>query len=232
MTNTIELKTEDVQAEGYHQTIMNVAYGKWQAHDNKICNTLNMMRDSDTVYTHEEMNVIRKEMWSMAEWLETLSEIEKVAVASGKFNQQVCNGGWGQWMFNGYMKDTTEILVEFLPMLPQTEGVKVVREFVDKIHINADEYEWGEGEYLSDEPEECGCDECGGDGKVYNDETDEYEDCEECGGEGYFEEDKYVNRADELYEVIDPNNSFDSLFYTVNDDFMATCEEFFKGLYQ
>lgn len=229
---TIELKPEDVQKDGYHQSIMNVAYAKWQAHDNKIRETLKMMEESDVVYTEEEKKVIAKEMWSMAEWLDTLSEIEKVAVAAGKFNQQVCNGGWGQWMFNGYMKDTTEILVEFLPMLPQTEGVKVVKDFIDRLYAVADKHEWGEGEYLSDEPEEYACDECGGDGTHYNEETEEWEDCEECGGEGYFEEDKYVAHADDLYEAVDPANSFDDLFYTVNDDFLATCEKFFKGLYQ
>lgn len=229
---TIEINEEDVQAEGYLQAIMSIAFKKWQAHNNKIRDILIKMQESDTVYTREEIEVIKKEIWSMAEWLDTLSEIEKFAVAAGKFNYQVEDGGWGQWMFNGFMKDTTEILVEFLPMLPQTEGVKVVKDFIDRLYALAEKHEWGEGEYLSDEVEEYGCDECGGDGTNYNEETEEWEDCEECGGEGYFEEDKYVAHADELYKAVDPANSFDDLYYSVKKDFLASCNEFFKGLYE
>ena len=63
-----------------HQEIMNGAYDKW------------------------------KEKTSMKEWLFELTGLEKKAVALGKLNQQVCNGGFVQWCDNGYAKDTIDIL--------------------------------------------------------------------------------------------------------------------------
>lgn len=40
----------------------------------------------------------------MSAWFMSLTPFEKEVVAIGKFNQQVNNGGFSQWSFNGYKK--------------------------------------------------------------------------------------------------------------------------------
>jgi hypothetical protein len=57
-----------------HQELMNKAYANWK--------------------TNEKMN--------SQEFFESLSELEKTAVALGNLNYQVGNGGFMQWEENGY----------------------------------------------------------------------------------------------------------------------------------
>lgn len=154
-------------SEGYHQGIMYEAYEKFT------------------------------EDISMEEWFESLSKIEKYAVASGKFNQQTCNGGYIQWIDNGYAKIMIGELCEFLNELPQNEEIKFISKHINILNEEFPKYEYGEGNYIEETEEicpncsgngelecpECGgeepiCPNCGGEGTVDNEE------CTECDGEG------------------------------------------------
>ncbi len=58
-----------------HQELMDRAYDRWQSEDNN---------------------------WSKQDFYDQLDAKERLAVFTGNFNYQVCNGGFGQWDGNGY----------------------------------------------------------------------------------------------------------------------------------
>lgn len=53
----------------------------------------------------------------MEEWFQALDENEQIAVAIGKFNQQVTNGGFYQWWDNGYAVAMYASLIKGLEMM-------------------------------------------------------------------------------------------------------------------
>lgn len=71
-------RTDELEADGYHQSIMNIMYEQWQKEDAKSYNDI-------------------------LNWFETTyGSLAKFAVLIGKYNQQVCNGGHIQYFHNGY----------------------------------------------------------------------------------------------------------------------------------
>jgi hypothetical protein len=71
-------RTDEIDTDGYHQTIMNIMYEQWQ--------TRNATSYNDIL-----------------NWFEiTYGSLAKFAVLIGKYNQQVCNGGHTQYFHNGY----------------------------------------------------------------------------------------------------------------------------------
>ncbi len=71
-------RTDEIDTDGYHQSIMNIMYEQWQKED--------AMSYSDIL-----------------NWFETnYGSLAKFAVLIGKYNQQVCNGGHIQYFHNGY----------------------------------------------------------------------------------------------------------------------------------
>lgn len=64
-----------------HQELMNEAYELWQAND-----------------------------WSRTQFIMRLNWLQRVAVITGNFNYQVCNGGFVQWHDNGYSAQADELI--------------------------------------------------------------------------------------------------------------------------
>jgi hypothetical protein len=84
---------------------------------------------------------------SMGEWFNNLTLLQREAVAVGKLNQQVCNGGWYQWIFNGYAKVMGETAFDALRKFEQTPEVRKVVELTQNVLHEADNKNYGEGEY-------------------------------------------------------------------------------------
>ena len=67
--------------------------------------------------------------WSIDEFFDHLSFIQRVAVALGNLNYQVGNGGFSQWGFNGYAESHYDFLsrlnTEKYPQL--TEALKIMQ---------------------------------------------------------------------------------------------------------
>lgn len=107
------------------QGILDVAYDRWQAHDRVVEEYGNkayarhlaesketdeyMKRAEASDLTQREIRSLQlvgalDKRWSLCEFFAQLSPREHLATVLGKFNQQVCNGGFSQWNYNGYQK--------------------------------------------------------------------------------------------------------------------------------
>lgn len=95
----------DSVSEDYIQKIMNIAYAEWQKPENK--------------------------RWDFASFVANLTRLEAAAVTIGKLHQQVCNGGFTQWLENGYSKENAgETLVAELTYMAQ-EGSEVAQKVLE-----------------------------------------------------------------------------------------------------
>ncbi len=79
------------------QTAMNKAYDRWQKH--QVTTTGTMPEDTQS------------STWSKQMFWDHLDADERFAVFIGNFNYQVENGGFTQWLSNGYAEDE---IVSFL----------------------------------------------------------------------------------------------------------------------
>jgi hypothetical protein len=87
-------RTDEIDTDGYHQTIMNIMYEKWQ--------TESAMSYNDIL-----------------NWFETTyGSLAKFAVLIGKYNQQVCNGGHIQYFHNGYADGKGGFMSDHDPSIP------------------------------------------------------------------------------------------------------------------
>lgn len=111
----------------YHQTIMNITYDDWNAHNDAL--QYRMHRDKDTLFvgtlekcreyerslSEEDRDGLRcnlldgEKRWGLHEMLENAAEkyglAFKTFVQLGNYNYQVCNGGHYQYFDNGYASD-------------------------------------------------------------------------------------------------------------------------------
>jgi hypothetical protein len=158
----------------------------------------------------------------MSEWLETLSTIEQDAVSLGKLNQQVCNGGWAQWVGNNYAKDTMEYLVPALKKLPKTEEIRLIRRIVEQVETIGEQNDWGEG-YHFDQIEND-CEECGGTG-----ESDHGE-CSWCDGDGYVTDEEQIRNEDTFFEDVAEHKDWNDKFFEVSDKFIEICQNYFEHI--
>lgn len=75
----------------------------------------------------------------MSELFAELPEFKKFLFAMAKLNQQVENGGWSQWISNGYADDTGEYLVGVLttitkdPNQEHMSQLKYIRRMLDRV---------------------------------------------------------------------------------------------------
>ena len=65
------------------QELMDAAYKRWQDHNESVDNNYNLQ-------------------WDQQQFWDQLSEAEEIAVYVGNLNYQVENGGFQQWVDNGY----------------------------------------------------------------------------------------------------------------------------------
>lgn len=103
-----------VDGDSRWQQLMNEAYDKWQK--------------------NSKAGVV--ESWTYAQFLRQLSVAERRAVILGNLNYQVENGGFSQWVDNGYASDSGVELLEILPEMGEASEkvgalVQSVLEHVD-----------------------------------------------------------------------------------------------------
>lgn len=122
------------------QGLMNDAYERWQEPDNK---------------------------WSREEFMGQCSDLERKAVLLGNLNYQVCNGGFCQWVDNGYGLEWQEV-VEVLKEIGTENALKtinLIERFAEYINLAEDNH--GFGDYWAEETDEFGF--------SYDDDFEEYE---------------------------------------------------------
>lgn len=100
------------------------AHERWQANDRAITEAFQRGEIDE--------RAARARTWSFEDFLNRGcdDDRERHAVILGKLNQQVQNGGWLQWIDNGYGPDTVDDLVEILDKLGPV-GAKVRQMIVD-----------------------------------------------------------------------------------------------------
>lgn len=95
----------------------------------------------------------QKAHWSQENFWAQLSPREKVAVYVGNLNNQVCNGGFSQWVFNGY-SDCSEELLQILPLLGDTsrEVARLIGDVLDEEnqHLWSDDDDGDDWDYSKD----------------------------------------------------------------------------------
>ena len=186
-----------------HQELMDKAYSRWQ-------------KGGDLHNT------------SRIEFLDKLTDPERMAVVLGNLNYQVENGGWNQWVDNGYctsivhLKDALEKV--------GTPTAKKVLTMVETVEDDlSDEVVSGNctdggcfGRYYKENrhgEQEEDCWHCRGEGVITEWDDDEENDvevtCEECGGDGMTVE--WMDAPD--------YSELDNKFYEINEHFMKECEE-------
>ena len=114
-----------------HQVLMNAAYDRWQKHDD----------------------------WSYEHMLAHCSAHERMAVLLGNFNYQIGNGGWSQWVDNGYATSAGEVATCL--ELIGTEAAKTALEFLRRLEPHLGDAKVskgfvGDGDYWAYEEEEDG----------------------------------------------------------------------------
>jgi hypothetical protein len=146
-----------MRIENKHQQLMDEAYDKWQA-------------GLYTSYDH---------------MVESVSDLHKMAIVLGNLNCQVENGGFYQWVDNGYGQMAHEA-VEYLNKIG-TENAKKVAKWIEDLipHIDFDQEGLGCFTQHWVIETETYCETVQGD---WNEEEEEYEEYEEeyeeeyCGG--------------------------------------------------
>ena len=198
-----------------HQTLMDSAYN----------------RESEYAKTSEEIS------WSTSHMLMNATELEKTAVLLGNLNYQVENGGFPQWIDNGYCTAYAGVL-EALDKI-KSKHAETLKGFVEHC-----------GEFLSDDVLNGYCDDRGCGGSYLDDEKmgGGEEDCCNCNGSGEVEHEEYHDEdsanADEMVECIecwgsgtqeieaelpDSVNANSYKYYKFSEEFMTECEAYFAS---
>ena len=150
-------------------------------------------------------------------FLESLDETERYAVALGNLNYQVHNGGWAQWIMNGYCVAFPHV-IEALNAVGTEKAMKVKAMVESMEDILLDDVVDGTstetgcmGTYLKDDATSEECPECMGDGYC-----EDGEDCNYCGGSGEIENEVDYASSSDYWKLAD-------------DGFLEECEQFFKN---
>ena len=118
---------------------------------------------------------------------------------------QVCNGGVAQYCGNGYADElkhdanTFDIPGTLKQMGCPQQGIIAIEKMI---------------EYLQDDPLMV-CEECGGEGYISDDETDEEQECPECFGDGYVDAGDWQHCDLEQYGWFD---RYDKWLYSLDLD--------------
>lgn len=168
------------------------------------------------------------------------------AVMLGNLNYQVENGGFQQWVDNGYASEALPGLLDFLKELG-TENANKVWVMLTKLgkytSVGVMNQGFGatywedEGEFLCEEcrgmggdDEQVDCDYCYGSGDDEDGDpcsacdgvgyTWEWVECEECYGSGYSDQRSFGR---------DLAANFDDEYYKINQNLLQEVEDFFNG---
>jgi hypothetical protein len=96
------------QEIGIHQCLMDTSYDLWN-----------------------------NQKWSYREFLMNLDPLHRSAVVLGNLNYQVCNGGFSQWMFNGYT-DGNEFLFHALKSMNTQTSTRVMNLVSQALQLDCD----------------------------------------------------------------------------------------------
>lgn len=66
-------------------------------------------------------------------WLNSIDELHKEAVLLGNLNYQVCNGGFYQWVSNGYGLEVNEVM-SLLNTIYNEHGIDLCRQVYDMVN--------------------------------------------------------------------------------------------------
>ena len=166
--------------------------------------------------------------WCYNRMLKEATELERFAVVIGNLNYQVENGGFSQWIGNGYCTSYSD-LEDALTAVKTETTAKVydmlteVGQYLDDSVLDGTMLSQGcGGHYFDDEKlGDCteDCYECGGSGEIENPdydwddndcEEDEMMECTECCGEGEVDCQPEAPSFDHL----------DTAFYKINDQLL------------
>lgn len=187
MSNTIK----ESNARDLWQSLMDDAYDRWKDENDQ------------TITNYEEM-------------LEKVPRLNKIAVLLGNLNYQVENGGWEQWVDNGYAIRYPEVLDALGEI--NTSLSNKVSSMIEELAPYIDESAKNRGffgDYWIDEGYEYEevCDEV----EQYDEDTDEIYYEEECWDEEVFQESSGRQIAHDL----------DSKYYAINDEFIEEVANWF-----
>ena len=196
----------------------------------------------DKAYADERKraNASADDSWCYNRMIREGTELERLAVVLGNLNYQVENGGFNQWIDNGYctgISDAKEALEaidtetcrKIIPMLEEVE------KYLDDSVIDGTMESRGCGGHYFDD-EKCDtrtdtCYECGGSGEIENPNFDwDDEECEEeqmiecsdCDGEGETEGEVDYPDFSGDYRC----SNLDSAFYEINTQFLEDIKEY------
>lgn len=135
------------------QSLMDIAYDRWNKHDDSVAAAYKA-----GVITIE---AARKSVWGFSDMLTNSNRSEQIACVLGKLNQQVGNGGFSQWLDNGYASDSKKYLEEFLTECGPVgaEIWNMTKQFLDSymdsdgkcvLDCDSSEVEWNEFQDDSD----------------------------------------------------------------------------------
>jgi hypothetical protein len=138
-----------------------------------------------------------------------LTSEQRKAVVLGNFNYQVENGGFMQWVDNGYAVHFDELVTTIKEM--RGDGSKEVEEILNmlseiKPHIQTDPYKvrnrgfFGRGYWAFEQG-----------GRTYDDDGNE------------------DNHEDDWEEVREVSDRLSNQYYEINEEFMNQVEEFLSG---
>ena len=184
-----------------HQALMDFAYEKWQKN-----------RD-----------------WSYEKFIDSLSYIEKVAVLTGNLNYQVENGGFMQWITNGYVSKYSELfdildkICNFFDELKNEEYSDVVlkvKTYVDEVVTLYKDYMQITNDYVKD--------------GIYNMVSELCRNIEREFGFNVplcVEEEIYKVIVDGIQEsYINDISQYDDKYYGIKEDFLRAVEIYLKHL--
>jgi hypothetical protein len=180
--------------------------------------------------------------WSYNRMLSEATDIERLAVVLGNLNYQVENGGFNQWVDNGYCTAYPDV-EEALTAINTETSKKVydmlieVGKYLDDSVLDGSTHSQGCGGWYFDD-EKCGrdtdtCYECGGSGEIENPDYDwDDEDCDEeqmhtcseCDGDGEVDSDVDYPDFNGDYRCSDLNTKF----YAINTQLMEDIKVYLK----
>lgn len=161
----------------------------------------------------------------LVQFISALPTLSAQAVVLGNLNYQVENGGFSQWVNNGYCL-TAKFLIKTLEEIGTQSSLAVICMINELIpYIDLEEKDSGcMGDYFVSETETCTalepCQNCNGEG--YEDESEESIECSECGGSGEIEEE----HEETTYPGEEIANGLDSPFYELKDIFQSDVENY------
>ena len=91
--------------------------------------------------------------WSYNQFLLNLDSIEKKAVILGNFNSQVLNGGFVQWVDNGYASGGGRELLVILDEMGDQRVSQLVKPVLEHVDLSLENRGWGGDYWLNNELE-------------------------------------------------------------------------------